>query len=90
MDSNYCYYDFKVLFDGAIRHLSIISCCIYLAYDAVFATNVPLYLVYFTPLQSVCVFFFLNIKNEVNVTNSLLTLANDASLKSKALLRISK
>ena len=35
-------------------------------------------------------FFFLNIKNEVNVTNSLLTLANDASLKSKALLRISK
>ena len=35
-------------------------------------------------------FFFFNIKDEVNVTNSLLTFADDASLKNKALFRISK
>ena len=35
-------------------------------------------------------FFFFNINDEVNVINSLLRFANDASLKSKALLRISK
>ena len=50
----------------------------------------PLYFVYFTSLPSVCVFslLFFNIDDEVNVTNSLLRFANDASLKSKALLRI--
>ena len=34
--------------------------------------------------------FFFNINDEVNVTNSLPRFANDASVKSKALLRISK